>query len=128
MSAPKWERFSEPWSATARRTGLLALGIGVVIAILRRRALSLLTGTIGALVFTFGGHVAEVFFLNQVRPRISAHRTVQFTTRLAYWYVTGGILFTIGLTARVIPSDERHYVWWPFAGLVFMAVELAIHA
>jgi hypothetical protein len=78
---------------------------------------------------SFGGHWVEIFFLNWLRPRVSAARGVQVAARIGAWFV-GGVVLAMGmwLTARVLggfhPALWR--LWW-IGGVGFIGVELVAH-
>lgn len=123
----EWVPYRESLGVTLLRTGGLALVVGAVIS----RAWGV--GGLGrwpvaALVAfwpAFGGHWIELWFLNWVRPRISAARAVQVLVRIVVWFV-GGVLLAMGmsLTARALGGQEL--VWW-MGGVGFIGVELVAH-
>jgi hypothetical protein len=75
---------------------------------------------------SFGGHWVEIWFLNWLRPRISAGRGVQIVARLAVWFL-GGVLLLLGmkLTAAALPlaAEPRTPPLW-LGGVAFIGIEL----
>jgi fatty acid desaturase len=79
---------------------------------------------------SFGGHWIDLLYLNALRPRLPASRTLQCIARLAVWF-GGGILLAGGvqLTLRFLVG-RAPLVWltWAIAGALFVAIELVAHA
>ena len=69
-TGPQPKAFQEPIRQTLRRTVMIAVVVGAVIALSSRRLSNLLPGTVLALWPSFGGHWVEVWFLDWVRPRL----------------------------------------------------------
>ena len=125
----RWQAYREPIRATLLRTVLIAIVAGGVIS---RSWSGWGRWPLAALLVlwpSFGGHWVEIFFLNWLRPRISAARGVQVAARFGVWFV-GGVVLTIGmvLTARALggfhPALWR--LWWR-GGIAFIGVELVAH-
>lgn len=128
MTSP-WQPHSEPLRATLLRTGGIALAVGAALALrmgdLRRWPLASLL----VLWFSLGGHFVELWFLNWLRPRISAARATQVGSRLAVWFAGGvGLGLGMTLTARLLagPGSVR-WQWWWLGGVAFIGVELVVH-
>jgi hypothetical protein len=125
----QWQPFSEPLHVTLIRNGTIAIVLGAVVARfwggLSRWPLAALL----ALWPSLGGHWLEVWFLNWLRPRLSAARPVQIAARIAMWFVGGiGLALGMGLTAIVLTrSRPVHLPTWWMAGLAFICLELAVH-
>jgi hypothetical protein len=85
--------------------------------------------TPGALAFVGGATWVEVWFLNRLRPRISAARGAQVAARVAVWFVGGiGLAVGMGLTAMASAGFRpAHWPAWWLAGLAFIGIELAAH-
>lgn len=123
-----WQPYQEPLRSTLLRTGLIALGIGAVLA-WRTDGLSRWPMfTLLALWPSLGGHFVEILFLNVLRPKLPPSRGVQIRARLALWFAAG-IVFALcmTLTARAITGVEpRHFPIW-IAGCAFIGIELIAH-
>jgi len=127
----EWEPYRESFRATLLRTGAIALVVGALVS--RAWGWGGLSrwpvATAVAFWPTFGGHWIELWFLNWVRPRISAARAVQVLVRIGIWFV-GGVLLAVGmgLTAKALGGirPEQGLTWW-MAGVGFIAVELVAH-
>ncbi len=125
-----WQPYREPLTRTLRRTIVIALVVGAVLAPefggMRQWPLT----TLLVLWPSFGGHWVDLFFLNWLRPRISVARSVQITARVAVWFV-GGLVIGAGVAATAVAlgalSVQRLPAWW-IAGLAMIGVELIAHA
>jgi hypothetical protein len=125
-----WQPYREPLRVTLIRTLSIALIAGALVSLgaggLKRwPVLSLLI-----LWPSFGGHWIDLLYLNGLRPRLPANRTIQCIARLAVWF-GGGILLAVGvqLTLRLLVG-RGPLVWltWAIAGALFVAIELVAHA
>jgi hypothetical protein len=121
-----WQPFHEPLRATLVRTVGIALVAGAVVAQrwggLGRWPLA----TVVMLWPSLGGHWLELWFLNWLRPRIPAARTVQIIVRLGVWFV-GGLALGFGMRLTVLAFTGGQRMWWPVwwaAGLAFLGIEL----
>jgi hypothetical protein len=122
------EPFSEPWRATALRTGSLALAIGAAVGLSERRLAAIPLTTLLALWFTLGGHFAEVLFRNRLRARIRGRGLVQAGARLIYWFGAGSALYAGALATRAILTGQGTVPWpWWTGGVLFVALELVVH-
>jgi len=118
-----WQPYREPLHNTVLRTGLIALAIGAALARFQGGLARWPLATLAALWPSFGGHWLEVWFLNWLRPRLPAARTVQVAARLGVWFA-GGVVFGVCMAWTL---RQRHGpVWW-IAGLAFIGIELAAH-
>jgi hypothetical protein len=123
-----WRPYHEPILVTLRRTGLIGLVVGLVIALLQGQPSTWLHWTAFALWFSFGGHWVEVFFLNWLRPRLRPARWAQIAGRLLTWLV-GGTLLMVAARFTVLSLGTpavRLPPWW-LGGPVFLVLELLIH-
>jgi hypothetical protein len=122
------EPFSEPWRATALRTGSLALAIGIAAGLYERRLAAVPLTTLLALWFTLGGHFAEVLFRNHLRGRIGGQVLVQAVARLIFWFGAGSALYAGVLATRAILTgrEAAPWPWWTGGGL-FVGLELLVH-
>ncbi|MFL5604488.1 MAG: hypothetical protein ACJ77R_13920 [Gemmatimonadaceae bacterium] len=122
----QWQPFREPLRATLLRTVLIALVAGVVVARLTGSPRRWPLATLVMLWPSFGGHWVELWYLNWLRPRLSAAPGVQVLARIAVWFV-GGIVLGLGmaLTTRALIGIRRAPwpAWW-LAGFAFIGVEL----
>jgi hypothetical protein len=114
---------------TLIRNGTIAIVLGAVVARfwggLPRWPLAALL----ALWPSLGGHWVEVWYLNWLRPRLSAARGVQIAARVAVWFVGGiGLALGMGLTAMALTRyGPVHLPAWWLAGLAFICLELVVH-
>jgi hypothetical protein len=123
----QWQPYREPLRVTLLRTITIALVAGVLVA--RFWGNGHLRWPVATLVMlwpSFGGHWVELWFLNWLRPRLSAARAVQLAARIGVWFV-GGIVLGLGMgfTAMALAGFKPASwpAWW-LAGLAFIAVEL----
>jgi hypothetical protein len=119
----------EPLRETLVRTGIIALVIGAVLAQwlggLTRWPLT----TLMVLWPSFGGHWVELWFLNWLRPRLSARQAVQMGARLGVWFAAGiGLAFGMHVTAIALSRypPAKWPAWW-LGGLGFIGIELVAH-
>ena len=122
------EPVTEPWRATARRTGSIALAVGLGAGLYQGRVVVVPLVTLAALWFSLGGHFAEVFFLDRLGQRI-AGRAAQVGVRLVYWFVAGSVLYAGALATVAILGGRgaSRWPWWA-GGVFFVALELAVHS
>ena len=125
---PPTLRRSEPLRTTLLRTGGIALIAGALLA---RSMGGLKRWPILALVvfcFTFGGHWVELWFLNWLRPRIPAARSVQMAARIIVWFV-GGLILGLGAQMVTVLAAYRPAQWptWWVMGVGFVGLELVVH-
>jgi hypothetical protein len=111
------------------RNGAIAIVLGGVIAHFRGGVARWPLTTLLVLWPSFGGHWVEVWFLNWLRPRISAARGVQVVARVAVWFAAGfGIAWAMRLTAQALTGFRpMHWPAWWLAGLGFIGIELTAH-
>jgi hypothetical protein len=122
------EPFTEPWRATALRTGAIALAIGVGVGLYKRQLAAVPLATLLALWFTLGGHFVEVLLRNQLRHRIGGQAPVRRAARLVYWFAGGSALYAGALATRAILTGHEAVPWpWWTGGVVFVGLELLIH-
>lgn len=125
---PPPQPFAEPWRTTAFRTGSLALAAGVCVGLIKRHLAVVPSVTLFALWFTLGGHFLELLIRNRLRWYISDQPEAQALARLAYWFVSGAVLFDAAQAMQTL-FDGRVPVrlsWW-LAGIGFVGVELLVH-
>ena len=118
---------------TLVRTGTIALVVGAVLSYWRGGLTRWPIITLLVLWPSFGGHWVEVWFLNWLRPRLSAARAVQVAARVAVWFVGGvGLALGMGLTAMAL-GEFRTAKWspwgpaWWLGGVAFIGIELVTH-
>jgi hypothetical protein len=124
----EWQPYREPLRATILRTGLIAIVVGAVLARMSRR-LGWPTAILLMLWPSFGGHWVEIWFLNWLRPRLSAARPVQVAARMGVWFV-GGTGLAIGMVLTGMALRGFHPAHWPawwIGGLGFIGIELMAH-
>ena len=129
MTSP-WQPYRERLRTTLLRTVTLALILGAVVArlsgggLIRWLVLSLLM-----LWPSFGGHWLDLWFINWLRPRLSAARGSQIAARLGVCFI-GGVVLALGmaLTALALPGFRAPPwpAWW-IGGVAFIGLELAAH-
>jgi hypothetical protein len=111
------------------RTGTIAIVLGAVLARFWGGLAHWPIATLLVLWPSLGGHWVEVWFLNWLRPRLSAARGVQVAARVGVWFV-GGVFFAIGmgLTAMKLAGVRpSHWPTWWLGGLAFIGIELIAH-
>ena len=125
MTTP-WQPYQEPLRTTLRRNIIIALVAGAVVTRWSDGWSRWPAATLIMLWPSFGGHWVELWYLNWLRPRISAARQVQIAARIATWFVGGvGLAAGMLLTARALGSF-RQVPWmllW-IGGCAFICVEL----
>ena len=77
----RWEPVREPLGVTLRRTVSVALGVGLVLSLVRGRLLMWSLASLIVLWFSLGGHWVEIWFLNWLRPRLPEARAAQVGVR-----------------------------------------------
>jgi hypothetical protein len=119
----------EPLRVTLTRTIGIALIAGAALA---SRSGGLALWPVMSVVMlwpSLGGHYVELAYLDVVRPRLSATRTVQTLARIAVWFV-GGALMVVGMHFTAIllhaPRPLPTSAWW-IGGFVFIGIELVVH-
>ncbi len=78
------------------RTGTFALVVGAVLAGWFGGMTQWPMATVLVFWVTFGGHWVEVWFLNNLRPRLPVARAVQAGVRIGAWFM-GGIGLALGM-------------------------------
>jgi hypothetical protein len=125
----RWQPFREPLHVTLIRNGTIAIVLGAVVARFWGGLFHWPLAVLLALWPSLGGHWLEVWFLNWLRPRLSAARGLQIAARVAVWFVGGiGLALGMGLTAIVLTRSRSVHLppWW-LAGLAFICLELVAH-
>src|SRR5436309_8639986 len=126
----QWQPYREPLRVTLVRTITMALVLGALLARLWGGGLRRWPfATLLILWPSFGGHWLELWFLNWLRPRLSATRRVQIAARLVVWFIGGiGLALGVWLTANVLIGPPRTSLsMWCVAGVVFIGIELVAH-
>jgi hypothetical protein len=125
----QWQPYREPLRVTIVRTGMIAIVVGAVIARFWGGLARWPIATLLVLWPSFGGHWVEIWFLNWLRPRLSAARGRQVATRVGVWFIGGtGLALGMGLTAMAMAGFRpAHWPSWWLAGLAFIAIELVVH-
>lgn len=124
----KRQPFTEPWRTTARRTGAIALAIGLGVGLYQRSLAAVPVTTVIALWFTLGGHFVELFIRNYLGRVVGGSGRVQAVARLVYWFVGGAVLYAGALATWAIVTRRGAVAWpWWAAGLGFVALELLVH-
>ena len=128
MAIHHWEPSTEPWRATVRRTGAIALAIGAGVGLYERQLAAVPRAALLALWFTLGGHVVEVLFRHHLRQRIAGSAPVQAVARLGFWFAGGSALYAGALATRAILTGRAAGEWpWWTGGVFFVGLELLIH-
>ena len=131
MTSP-WQPYREPLRITLVRTSTIALVVGAVLAQAWDGPARWPVATLLVLWPSLGGHWVEVWFLNWLRPRLSAARAVQVGARVGVWFVGGtGLALGMALTAMALGFRPAQWgawgpAWW-LGGLGFIAIELVAH-
>lgn len=127
-SPPTWHPCVEPWPATARRTGGLAVLIGLGVGLYSRHLGLVPTVTLVALWFTLGGHFVEILFRNHLRRYLRLPGAVDVVARLAWWFAGGTVLYAGALATRAALTGRGPAPWpWWSGGVAFLAIELVVH-
>ena len=127
-----WQPYREPLRTTLVRTILIAIVAGTVVAMWSARSAWPIRWPLAVVLMlwpSFGGHWLELWYLNWLRPRLRAARTVQGVARLATWFLGGyGLRVGVVLRSRALAAirPTRWPAWW-LAGVVFIGVELIAH-
>jgi hypothetical protein len=125
----KWQRFQEPVHRTLIRNVAIAVGVGAGVALIRRNAMVFLPTATLALWPSLGGHFVELAFLNFIRSRAPASRPSQIAVRVFTWFAGGCLLYVCMVgTARALSLAPLPIAFVPYAGLIFIGVELIAHA
>jgi hypothetical protein len=126
---PPLQPYREPLRTTLVRTGLIVLIAGAALALPWGGPARWPTATLLMLWPSFGGHWVELWFLNRLRPRLSAERAMQIIARLAVWFIGGvGLAIGMGLTAKALAGfPPTHWPHWWLGGLAFIGIELIVH-
>jgi hypothetical protein len=123
----------EPLRTTLIRNAVLAIVAGTVLHQWSARwahPIGWFVAVVAMLWPTLGGHWLELGYLDWLQPRLPAAPTVRRLARIATWFV-GGCAFGVAmaLTLHALdPTRLRRWPGWGFAGAVFVAVELVVHA
>ena len=127
MTSSPWQPYREPLRVTLTRTISIALIASLlVIRPLGGGVVGWLIGVLLMLWPSFGGHWVDLWFLNWLRPRISAARAAQVAARLAVWFV-GGIGLALGMCLTAMVLIHFQPARWPplwLGGLAFIGIEL----
>jgi hypothetical protein len=125
----EWQPYREPLRVTLTRT----LGIAVLAATIAAPWLGGFRRWPVLVVVmmwpSFGGHWVDLFFLNWLRPRLPAARSIQLIARVAVWFAAGIVLaFGARLTANLLfTRPQAAWLSWATAGAAFVAIELVAH-
>jgi hypothetical protein len=124
----QWQSAREPLRDTLLRNGIIAISIGFVLALLWGGLARWPIASLLALWPSLGGHWLEVWFLNRLRHRLPAARTVQTASRVVVWFMGGtGLAIGIALTAMALGIRLAHWPPWWLAGAAFIGIELVAH-
>lgn len=127
-----WQPHREPLRATLVRTILIAIVAGTALAAWSARSARPIRWPLAVILMlwpSFGGHWLELWYLNWLRPRLPAVRTVQRLARLGTWFLGGcGLGVGMALTARALAGIPlTHWPAWWVAGVAFIGLELVAH-
>jgi hypothetical protein len=128
MLREPWRPYEEPLRATLLRTITIAVVVGGVAVHWWGGLARWPAATLLALWPSFGGHWVELWFLNWLRPRLAAARSVQVGARFGVWFA-GGALLTLGMLWTAVALGRlpggRWPLWWAaVGGAAFIGVEL----
>lgn len=127
-SEPQWKPFAEPWRRTILRNGTIVLAIALGVGLATRQVAAVVFASVVALWFTLGGHVLEVMYRNQLRPRIGGRAPVRAATRLVYWFAGGSALYAGAVATLAILTSRNAAPWpWWMGGVLFAGLELVVH-
>jgi len=122
-------RIEEPLWRTLRRNVGIAILVATGIALLRHDFDRFLPVLALALWPSLGGHYVEVAFVNYIRARIPQAYLMQVLVRLLVWFAGGVLLYLcMTFTGRILPIKALPIRFWWCAGLLFVGLELALHA
>jgi hypothetical protein len=126
----KWQPYREPLRVTLVRTITIAVVVATVVATSSHDIPHWPALVVVMLWPSFGGHWIDLWYLNWLRPRLPAARSVQLAARLVVWFA-GGVLVGIGvrMTASGLFGRPRiGWLTWATAGAAFILIELVAHA
>jgi hypothetical protein len=122
-----WPRIEEPFHRTLARNVTIATVVAAVLTVLRHDFTWFLPVTALALWPSLGGHYVELAFVNGIRDRIPRGQFAQVLVRLLVWFV-GGALLSCGMAVTFLPVRALPYGLWLWGGLLFIGLELVVHA
>ena len=138
----RFSAYRESLTATVTRTGATAVAVASIAIFTRLHRLPASGGEwFGWFVWvvavgwiSFGGHWAELLYLNGIRPRIANWSdSTLVCVRLVIWLVGGAILFLGAVLSRnllmsgQVPGHAQLGWALRYGGPLFVAVELVVH-
>lgn len=121
-----WKPFREPFRKTLSRTFGIAIGGGLIFALVRGRIAAWPRASLLFLWPSLGGHFVELFFLNWLRPRLPRVRSAQIGARLTVWFASGVVLMIGMWLCSQGAGWLRPSRWWA-GGPGFIVIELGVH-
>ncbi len=120
-------RFHEPLRSTLLRTFSIALIPALITCFVTHHNSMFAPVFFGILWISFGGHWAEIVWLNLIRHRLPKSPLVQKLGRIAFWFVSGMILgVPMGLTIRLFDPKSTSPTMLTI-GFTFVLIELLVH-
>ena len=119
----------EPFRRTLARNVAIAVSVSAMFALVRHDAKGFLPVLVLALWPSLGGHYVDMASGNGVRARVSAGPFARAVARMLIWFA-GGVLLYLCMSAnsRVLPIKVLPLNLWWFGGLLFIGIELVVHA
>lgn len=122
-------RIEEPLGRTLIRNLAIAVVVSTAISLFRHDFRRFLPVAVLALLPSFGGHYIEVAFVNHIRAQLPNDSLTRALVRILVWF-GGGVFLYLGMafTSRVLPIHPLPIGFWWCGGLLFIALELVLHA
>lgn len=129
QTTSNWPRIEEPFRRTLARNVTIAIGVAAMFALFRHNVRAFLPVVTLALWPSLGGHYVELAFVNGIRARIPPSPGTQAVVRLIVWFAGGVLLYMcMAATAGVLAFKPLPLRLWWCGGLLFIGIELAVHA
>ena len=117
----------EPLRSTALRTVSIAMAPALIKGVATHTGSAFASLLFGGLWFSFGGHWAEMVWLDGIRHRLPKSPVVQMLGRITFWSVTGMVLgVPMGFTMRLL-DPKLNPPTLVSMGVAIVLVEIVVH-